>query len=228
MALEIFWGSGSPFSWRALLGAEIKGLEYQSRRLDFSKGEVKAPEFLQMNPRGRVPAIKNDGFVLFESLPILEYFDDRWPENPLFGKDPREKAFIRRLISEFESYLRDPVFDLTVGLLRSIGAGPPGRAMTAIEIEETSKKVCGELKTFDQRLAGASWLAGARASAADVAVYPFLATLERASTKAESLAREHGLAPLRTLHPNIRRWMDRVEALPGYERTYPPHWRAAR
>jgi glutathione S-transferase len=55
MALEIFWGSGSPFSWRVLLGAEIKGLVYESRLLDFSKGHLKAPEFLQMNPRGRVP-----------------------------------------------------------------------------------------------------------------------------------------------------------------------------
>lgn len=35
MALEIFWGSGSPFSWRVLLGAEIKGLAYESRLLDF-------------------------------------------------------------------------------------------------------------------------------------------------------------------------------------------------
>ncbi|MFL6602538.1 MAG: glutathione S-transferase family protein [Steroidobacteraceae bacterium] len=92
MALEIFWGSGSSFSWRVLLGAEIKGLEYESRLLEFSKGHMKAPEFLQMNPRGRVPVIRDDGFVLFESLPILEYFEDKSPEVPLFGKDPHEGA----------------------------------------------------------------------------------------------------------------------------------------
>jgi glutathione S-transferase len=54
-ALEIFWGSDSPFSWRVLLGAEIKRLVYESRLLDFSKGHMKAPEFLQMNPRGKIP-----------------------------------------------------------------------------------------------------------------------------------------------------------------------------
>lgn len=154
MALEIFWGSGSPFSWRVLLGAEIKGLEYESRLLEFSKGHMKAPEFLQMNPRGRVPVIRDDGFVLFESLPILEYFEDRSPGVPLFGKDPREVAFVRRLISEFESYLREPIFNLTLGLLRSAGAGPPGRAMTPDEFEETAKAAQRELKTFEERVAG--------------------------------------------------------------------------
>jgi len=69
MALEIFWGSGSPFSWRVLLGAEIKGLQYESRLLEFSKGHLKAPAFLQINPRGKVPVIRDDGFVLFESPP---------------------------------------------------------------------------------------------------------------------------------------------------------------
>lgn len=228
MALEIFWGSGSPFSWRVLLGAELKGLAYESRLLEFSKGHMKAPDFLQMNPRARVPVIKDEGFVLFESLPILEYFEDRWPAVPLFGKDPRERASIRRLISEFESYLRDPVFDLTLGLLRSVGAGPPGRTMTPTEFEETAKKAQGELETLDQRVAGGSWLVGGRPSAADVAVYPFLATLQRAMAKAEAQARDIGLYPLEEVHPNVRRWMGLVEAVAGYERTYPPHWKAAR
>jgi glutathione S-transferase len=226
MALEIFWGSGSPFSWRVLLGAEIKGLAYESRLLEFSKGQMKAPDFIQMNPRAKVPVIRDDGFVLFESLAILEYFDDKYPDVPLFAKDPREAAFIRRLISEFESYLRDPVFELILGLLRSIGAGPPGRAMTLPEMAEASKATQGELKALDQRLAGGSWLAGARPSAVDVAVYPFLATLQRAMLKAEVPAREIGLHPLSTVYPNIGRWMDRVEAVPGYQRTYPPHWKA--
>ena len=227
MALEIFWGSGSPFSWRVLLGAEIKGLAYESRLLEFSKGHTKAPEFLQMNPRAKVPVIRDDGFVLFESLPILEYFDDQWPEVPLFGTDHREAAIIRRLISEFESYARDPGFDLTLGLLRSVGAGPPGRAVTPPELEDKAKALQVELRALELRLASRSWLAGAGPSAADVAVFPFLATLQRAMTKAEAQARAIGLLPLDEAYPNVGRWMERVETVPGYERTYPPHWRQA-
>jgi glutathione S-transferase len=51
--------------------------------------------------------------------------------------------------------------------------------------------------------------------------------LERSTTKAETLAREIGLHPLREIYPSVGRWMSLVESVPGYERTYPPHWRAA-
>lgn len=228
MALEIFWGSGSPFSWRVLLAAEVKGLEYTSRPLEFSKGHMRAPEFLQMNPRGKVPVIRDEGFVLFESLAILEYFEDRSPAVPLFGTDPREAAGVRQVISEFESYLRAPVFNLTLSFFRSAAAGPPGRAMTRNELEETVEAVQRELKTLEEHVAGGSWLVGAVPSAADVAIYPFFATLQRATTKAETLARDVGLHPFREAYPGLSRWMGSVETLPGYERTYPPHWRAAR
>jgi glutathione S-transferase len=227
MALEIFWGSGSPFSWRVLLSAEIKGLVYESRLLEFSKGHMKVPEFLQINPRGKVPVICDDGFVLFESLPILEYFEDRSPQVPLFGKNQRERAFIRRLISEFESYLREPLFALTLDLLRTAGAGPSGRAMARNALEETAKAAQRELKTLEERIAGGSWLVGEEPSAADVAIYPFVATFQRATTKAEALALELGLHPLGEVYPSVRRWMGLVEAVPAYQRTYPPHWRAA-
>lgn len=228
MALEIFWGSGSPYSWRVLLAAEIKRLSYESRLLEFSKGHLKTLEFLQMNPRARVPVIRDDGFVLFESLPILEYLEERSPEIPLFGKSPRERAVIRRLIAEFEGYLREPLFNLTLGLLRSAGAGPPGRPMRPDELEETARGVQLELKTLEERVPGGSWLAGEAPTAVDVAIYPFLAVFERASaTKAKALAVGLGSHPLRELYPNVGRWMGLVEALPGYDRAYPPHWRAA-
>jgi glutathione S-transferase len=228
MALEIFWGSGSPFSWRVLLGAELKGLEYTSRLLDFSKGDLKTPEFLQINPRGKVPVIRDDGFVLSESLAILEYFEYKSPAVPLFGKVPREAATIRQLISEFESYLREPLFNLSLGLFRSAGLGPSGRVMTRDEFEEIAKPAQRELKTFEKRHASGSWLVGATPSAADVAIYPFVAILERATTKAEALAQETGLHPFREAYPGVGRWMELVEALGGYEPAYPPHWRVTR
>src|SRR5579871_3463432 len=211
MALEIFWGSGSPYSWRVLLGAELKGLDYESRLLDFSKGEIKTPEFLQLNPRGKVPVIRDDGFVLYESLPILEYFEDRSPEPRLFGKNPQQIASVRRLISEFEGYLRNQIFDLTVGLLRWAGAGPPGPVMTPDEFEGAAETVRRELKTLDELAAGGSWLVGEEPSAADVAIYPFVATLRRATIKAQAMASK---LELHELYPSIRGWMHRVEALP--------------
>jgi len=227
MAIEIFWGSGSPFSWRVLLGAELKGLAYESRMLEFSKGQLKTPEFLKMNPRGKVPVIRDGEFVLFESLAILEYFEDKSREVPLFGRSQNERALIRRLIAEFESYLREPIFKLTVDLFRTASTQSRDQAGPPNSLDESLKIVLRELGALEERLTGGAWLAAERASAADIAIYPFIALLQRATMKAETAARALGLHPLEEVFPNVQRWTGLIETIPGYERTYPPHWRPA-
>ena len=79
MALEVYWASGSPFSWRVLLTLEVKQLPYQSKLLTFSKREHKSPEYLALNPRGKVPTLKDGDFVLYESLAIMAYLDSAVP-----------------------------------------------------------------------------------------------------------------------------------------------------
>jgi len=74
---------------------------------------------------------------------------------------------------------------------------------------------------------GAQWLAGDRFSAADAAVYPYLRLLVRAISKADGRARELSLSPFFDAFPGLTGWFARIEQLPGYDRTYPPHWRAA-
>ena len=105
MALELYWGSGSPFAWRAMLTLEVKSLTYQSTLLEFSKGEHKASRFLKLNRRGKVPVLKDDDFVLNESLAIMAYLDRKYSEPPLFGTSPRETGLIWRAIMETEAYL---------------------------------------------------------------------------------------------------------------------------
>ena len=90
MALEIWWGSGSPYSWRALLALEYKQLSYQSHLVQFAKQEHKAPALLKMNPRGRVPVLKDGDYVCFESLAILHYLDRKYPQPPVFGRTGEE------------------------------------------------------------------------------------------------------------------------------------------
>ncbi len=99
--------------------------------------------------------------------------------------------------------------------------------MTPADLGETARAVERELKTLDDRIAGRKWLVGGKPSAADIAIYPFLATLRRATTKAEARAREVGLFPIGEVCSAIHRWMALVEGLPAYDRTYPPHWRSA-
>jgi glutathione S-transferase len=221
MTIELYWGSGSPFAWRAMLALEAKKILYTSRLIEFSKGEHKAPAYLVMNPRGQVPVLKDDGVVLYESLAILNYLEKKQPEPALLGRTPTETGRIWRAISECLYYVEQPAFKI-IGPLFFGGA-----AEKANEIKTAAESIHKEFAALDQALSRQSWVAGDAMSAADLWVYPVLMLLLRAAGKAEAKPLELGLLPPEARYPAIETWRKRVEALPGYERTYPPHWKQA-
>ena len=104
MTLEVIWGSGSPFAWRVLLTLEVKGLGYELRLIQFSREEQRSPEHLALNPRGKVPVLRDGDYVLSESLAIMAYLDRKHPEPPLFGRSAEEKGLIWKAISECDNY----------------------------------------------------------------------------------------------------------------------------
>ena len=53
MAIELYWGSGSPFAWRVMLTLEVKRLTYESKLLEFSKGEHKTPPIFSSIPAAK-------------------------------------------------------------------------------------------------------------------------------------------------------------------------------
>lgn len=216
MTLEIYWGSGSPYAWRALLAAELKRIPYESKLLEFSKGDLKTPEFLALNPRGKVPVIRDGDFVLYESTAILAYLERKFPDPPLFGTTPEDTGRIWALISEFDSYARDPLF----AVMRWVFGDQPRTP----DIDEAGAKVTQELARLNDRLAR-GWLVGNTPTAADVVWFPGARIIVRGAVRAEARVKELGLVPLAELYPNIGAWIARVEALPGYDRTFPPHWR---
>ena len=219
MALEVYWASGSPFAWRVLLALEVKRVPYESKLIEFSKGAHKSPEYLAMNPRGRVPTIKDGSYALYESVAILAYLDRKHPEVPLFGRTPEETGLIWRHIAEFESYVRDAAVQVVRPIFTGQAAGKEN------EIRAAADAVHGELARYEAIVKSSLWLVGNAVSAADVAVFPFLQVLGRAATRDAAKPLELGFAPLGKRYPKLAEWVARVEALPGYERTYPPHWR---
>jgi glutathione S-transferase len=219
MAIELYWGSGSPFAWRVMLTLEVKGLAYESKLLEFSKDEHKTPAYLKLNPRGKVPTLKDGDYVLYESLAIMSYLDRKYPDPPLFGKIAEDTGLIWRALAECESYVV-PAGDKVV---RPIFFD---KGLDKVEeIRQAAQTVRQELKTIDERLAGTQWLVGDNISAADIGVFPLVQLLLRAASKEAAQPFNLGLLPLAQAFPNIARWVQRVEALPNYERTYPPHWR---
>ncbi len=105
MSLTFYYGSGSPYAWKVWLALEHKAIPYDIEVLSFDKGETRAPAFLAINPRGKVPTIVDDGYALWESAAIVEYLDEAYPQRPLLPKDLQGRATVRRIAAEAESYL---------------------------------------------------------------------------------------------------------------------------
>jgi len=219
MAIELWWGSGSPYSWRALLALEYKGLPYASHLVQFAKQEHKSPLLMQMNPRGRVPVLKDGDYVVFESLGILHYLDRKYPERPLFGATAEEAGTISRVISEFQSYVEEQINKIIYAILFQ------GVEERMDEVARALHIVAGEARTIENRLSQSSWLVAESFSAADIMVFPAIKMLLRALDRREAQDLRSRLLPIETNFPSIYAWMKRVEDLPGYERTVPPHWK---
>jgi glutathione S-transferase len=219
MALELYWGSGSPFAWRVMLTLEVKRLPYESKLLEFSKEDHKSPAYLKLNPRGKVPTLKDGGFVLYESLAIMAYLDRKYPDPPIFGTTPQETGLIWRAISETESYLVAPGAKVIVPIFFGKGLEKTD------EIQAAAATIRDELKRIDAALAGSVWTVGSCISAADIALFPLVQILLRAASKESAKPLNLGFLPLAQTYPNIAAWVKRVEAIPGYEKTYPPHWK---
>jgi glutathione S-transferase len=216
---ELFWISGSPFSWRVLLMLEAKRIPYVPKLLEASKGEHKTPDFLALNPRGKVPVLRDGDFVLSESLAIMQYLECRFPAVPMFGRTSAETGLICRVISEYTSYLHHPMARVWSPVLTGKSESLAG------DIQSAVPEVSAELARMEDCLTRKPWLADDAMSAADVSVYPFFKLLLRAASKKEAGRFELGLLPFESHYPALDAWIKRVEALPGYERTYPPHWR---
>lgn len=218
MAIDVYWGSGSPYCWRVLLALEYKRLCYTSHLLQFSKQEHQSPQMLALNFRGRVPVLKDDDYVVFESLAVLYYLDLKYPDPPIFGRTPEEAGVIMRVICEYQSYAEEPLMRLARAFLSPAGQAQSEALASAMHV------VASEARSIEARLARSDWVVGESFSAADIVLFPALQVLLRALTRPAARGLSTRFLPLAANYPALERWIARVAALPGYDRTLPPHW----
>lgn len=214
MALDFYYGSGSPFAWRVWLALEHKGLAYTQHTLSFTTGDLKTSAFLAVNPRGQVPAIVHDGFALAESAAIVEYLDDAFPDTPaLFPGDARQRAAIRSRIQQADQALLPIEGRLTQRVLFT-----KREAWSPEKIDDALAQLRTELVHWEP-LVGATWLVGDSPTAADFTLYPLLALAERSQVRRpETDVRGR-------FGPRVAAWMARCAAHPLFDRTVPPHWK---
>ncbi len=94
-ALYTFFRSSA--SYRVRIALALKGLEWEPRYISLPGMEHRTADYFAVNPQGLVPTLVEDGMALAQSLAILEYLEERYPEPPLLPRDIDERAYVRGL-----------------------------------------------------------------------------------------------------------------------------------
>jgi maleylacetoacetate isomerase len=97
LCLYSYWRSSA--AYRVRIGLNLKGLPYDIMPVHLLRngGEQRTPEFREANPQGLVPVLQHGQRTLRQSMAILEYLDEMWPERPLLPATARDRQRVRAL-----------------------------------------------------------------------------------------------------------------------------------
>ena len=85
----------SSAAYRVRIALHIKGVATERRFVHLRKGEQRAPGYLALNPQGLVPMLEIGERRLTQSLAIIEYLDEKYPQPPLLPPGPEDRAWVR-------------------------------------------------------------------------------------------------------------------------------------
>jgi glutathione S-transferase len=193
--MKLYGNLASNYVARVVLAARLKGLDLP---LLAPPGGLKSPEYLAMNPLGKMPALEHDGRYLFESSVLGEYLEEAFPATPLLPADPWQRARARLLVRILDVYISPE----TGVLFRNLG--PAQRDAAAVEAAST--RLAEYFVILDGQMAVAGFAAGPAASLADCALLPTLMLLQKTVVPAFGIA-----DPAATL-PRLTAWFAHARA----------------
>jgi glutathione S-transferase len=159
------YGIARTRAYRALWVAMELGLDYEHLPIEIGDAGARSPEFLAINPNGRLPVIVDDGFVLFESLAITLYLAKKHSLGKLYPAtlegEARAWQWSFWAIAEVDR-------GVNIWSLHAVRL-PPGERDTALR-EEALKVIAEPLKVLDAALAKTPYLLGSEFTVADLNV----------------------------------------------------------
>ncbi|MEH6402847.1 MAG: glutathione S-transferase family protein [Sneathiella sp.] len=206
--MKLYDLAGPPSPRRIRIYLAEKGIELEIVPVNIREGEQLTPEFLAINGRATIPALEMDnGVVISEGDAILRYLEEKFPENPLFGETPEERAVVNNWlhIAEVDGFLA------VAEAVRNSAPRLAGRAITGQhnveQIPALAERGIARIGYFfdelDQRLEGQKFVAGDKFTVADIAT---MVAVDFAGMAKQSIP-EHC--------KNLARWHGDVSARPS-------------
>lgn len=179
MKLYGYWRSSA--TYRVRIALSYKGLEYSTvpvHLLDHG-GEQHRPSYKALQPQELVPTlVDEDGDVFFQSLAIIEYLEERYPDPPLYPSAPKERAFARAFALAIACDIH-PLNNLRVlrYLEEQMGISPEGRTQWIRHWTEEGLRACEAMLAV--RSTPGPFVCGANPCVADVCLIPQLYNARR-------------------------------------------------
>lgn len=173
LVLHTYWRSSA--AWRVRTALALKGLGWEAAPHNLRTNEQTAPGYVARNPQGLVPALEVDGAVLTQSLAIIEYLEERFPQPPLLPVEPLERARVRAFSLAVACDIH-PVQNLRV--LRMLRA----RGLDQVAVDGWAREVIeGGLAACSQLIADRTgpFCFGETLTLADVVLIPQMANARR-------------------------------------------------
>jgi glutathione S-transferase len=189
--LHRFFLSGH--SHRVELFLSLLGLPHELVDVDLAAGAHRQPAFLAMNPFGQVPVIQDGETTLADSNAILVYLASRYGAGPWLPRDPAAAAAVQRWLSVAAGPL---AFGPAMARLATLFKAP-------VNAEEAIARANGLFAVMDAELDTRPFLAGNAPTLADIANYTYTAHAPEGNVSLDP-------------YPQIRAWLQRIEALPGF------------
>ncbi|MCI4431676.1 MAG: glutathione S-transferase [Burkholderiales bacterium] len=184
----------SGHSHRVQLALSLMGLPFEMTDVDLMKAAHKSPEFIKLNPFGQVPVLEDGDTVVFDSNAILVYLAAKFdPAGRWLPRDAKGQADVQAW------------FSVAAG---QIAFGPATARLVTVfgaqrDAQDAIARAHALLKVMDARLGISAFLTGAAANLADVAAYSYISAAPEGNVDLGAYA-------------NVRSWLARIEAMPGF------------
>jgi glutathione S-transferase len=194
--IKLYDFKSSPNCQRVKVVLAEKNLPYEIVPVDLTKKDQKTPEYLKMNPYGKVPVLTDDSTVLYESLIINEYLEEKYPATSLLPKDPAKKAKARILTDYGMAHFDSPYQKLRMELTKE------AKEQSQPIIDGAKADLKKLLQRFEEELGEQQYLLG-DFSLVDANLIPRFTRLEG-----------FGILPDPSL-PRLGKYMERMKARPS-------------
>ena len=170
--MKLFYAPGT-VSLATLITVLEAGAEFDPIRVDFHEKEQTKPEYLAINPKGRVPALVTDHGILTETAALITYIGELYPAANLIPTDPFERAKMNEMIS----YLASTVHINHAHKLRGYRWATKQSSFDDMKAKVT-QNVFDSFGLIEDALANGPWIMGIQYTVADAHLYTIAGWLE--------------------------------------------------